>query len=61
MKAKKKPFWKDDGGQAMTEYAILAAVTVIFCAWLFYPQNGFYTAFRNTFDRTNLVLLLPGP
>ena len=45
----------------MTEYAILSAVLVVLCAWLYYPHNGMYKAFRHRFDLTTLILQLPGP
>ncbi|HBA83001.1 MAG TPA: hypothetical protein DCZ95_02800 [Verrucomicrobia bacterium] len=56
-----KAFIADERGQAMTEYVILSAIIVVFCAWLYYPHNGIYKNFRDRFDLTALVLQWPGP
>ena len=51
----------DCSGQAMTEYVILTAVTVVVAAYLYYPDNGIYRAFRLRYDRTVEVIANPGP
>jgi hypothetical protein len=50
---------RDDRAQALTEYAILMFVVSSLCFYLYYPHNGFYESKR--FDRTTLILMLPGP
>lgn len=52
---------RDDRAQALTEYAILMFVVSSLCFYLYYPHNGFYESMRKRFDRTTLILMLPGP
>ncbi len=54
-------FANDDRGQALTEYAISSACMVIISMYLIYPDNRFYSAFRDWYDWTTTVLMLPGP
>ena len=61
MKTRRANFINDDRGQAMTEYVMVTALMVALCAWLYYPDNGFYKTFRERYDLTTLVLQLPGP
>lgn len=58
---RRQKIWQDERGQAMTEYVIISAIVVVLCAWLYYPHNGIYKNIRDRFDRTSLVLQLPGP
>ena len=51
----------DSRGQALTEYAILAAIMVAISAWLYYPDNGIYQGIRLTYDKTTLIVGWPGP
>lgn len=51
----------DSRGQALTEYAILAAIMVAISAWLYYPDNGIYQGIRYIYDKTTLVVGWPGP
>lgn len=52
---------KDVRGQAMTEYVILTAVMVGLAAYLYNQNNGIFQAFRKTYDKTALIVRLPGP
>jgi hypothetical protein len=53
--------WRDETGQVLTEYVILFGMVSTLCFWLWYPHNGIYKALRDRYDRTTLVLMLPGP
>ena len=52
---------RDQRGQAMTEYVILTSVTVALAAYLYFPDNGIFQGFRNTFDKTRTIVAWPGP
>ena len=52
---------RDERGIAMTEYLIITGIMVPAIAYLFHPDNGFYSAARNQYDLTTLVLTFPGP
>ncbi len=54
-------FLKDCRGQAMTEYVVLAGVMVAVSAYLYYDQNEVFKGMRRTYDKTTLLLRLPGP
>lgn len=47
-------------GQALTEYALVAAALVAAC-WVAAGPLGFYQALRSSFDSTSFVLSLPFP
>jgi len=51
----------DDRGVAMTEYLIMAGITLPLVAYLFHPDNGIYQTARRQYDLTTLLLMLPGP
>lgn len=52
---------RDERGQAMTEYIILTSVTVALAAYLYHPDNGLFQGFRNTYDKTTVMVGWPGP
>ncbi len=45
----------------MTEYVVLAGVMVAVSAYLYYDQNEVFKGMRRTYDKTTLLLRLPGP
>jgi hypothetical protein len=51
----------DTNGQAMTEYVILSAVTVLVAAWVYHPDNTIFQGIRMVHDRTEMVIAKPGP
>lgn len=51
----------DDRAQAMTEYVLLMVFVSVWCFYLYDPHNGLYKAMRDTYDRTTLLLMFPGP
>ena len=52
---------RDQRGQAMTEYVILTSVTVALAAYLYFPDNGIFQGFRNTFNKTRTIVPWVGP
>lgn len=52
---------KDDSGQALTEYAIIMLIIASAAFYLYYPHNGLYKSMRDVYDKTILMLTLPGP
>jgi hypothetical protein len=61
LRAKFAECMRDERGIAMTEYLIITGIMVPAIAYLFHPDNGFYSAARNQYDLTTLVLTFPGP
>jgi hypothetical protein len=53
--------WADQQGQAMTEYVIVTAMMVAAAAYLYHPDNLVFNGIRDLFDRTALLMKLPGP
>ena len=51
----------DERGQAMTEYVIVTAMMVAAAAYLYHPDNLIFNGIRGLFDRTALLMKLPGP
>ena len=45
----------------MTEYVILAGVMVAVAAYLYYQDNGIFQGIRRTYDKTSIIMRLPGP
>jgi hypothetical protein len=45
----------------MTEYVILAAVMVAAAAYLYYHNNEIFQGIRRTYDKTSIIMRLPGP
>ena len=54
-------FCRDESGQAMTEYVVLMLVVCTIAFWLYHPDNGFYMQFRDRYELTTMMLMLPGP
>lgn len=54
-------FFEDCRGQALTEFVIVTAVMVAVAAWLYNNNNGMYEGIRRTYDKTSIILRLPGP
>lgn len=52
---------RDERGAAMTEYLLIAAITVPLAIYLFHPDNGFYQSVRDQYNLTSLLLMYPGP
>lgn len=52
---------RDERGIAMTEYLLITGIMVPACAYLFHPDNGFYSAQRFQYNLTTLMLVFPGP
>ena len=61
LRAKFAECMRDERGIAMTEYLIITGIMVPAIFYLFHPDNGFYSAARNQYDLTTLVLSFPGP
>lgn len=53
--------WRDERAQAMTEYVVLMLVVCTLAFWLYHPENGFPKAFRDRYDLTMTLLMMPGP
>ncbi len=53
--------WRDERGQAMTEYVILMLMVSTLAFWLFHPENGFPKALRDRYELTTTLLMMPGP
>jgi hypothetical protein len=53
---------RDERGAAMTEYLIVTVIIMLPAAlYLFHPDNGLYKDFRDQYNLTTLLLMLPGP
>jgi hypothetical protein len=52
---------RDERGIAMTEYLLITGIMVPAIYYLYYPDNGFYSAARSQYETTTLLLLFPGP
>ena len=61
LRAKFVECMRDDRGIAMTEYLLITGIMVPAIYYLFYPDNGFYSAARLQYDTTYMLLLFPGP
>jgi len=53
--------FRDESGQALTEYVVLMLVVCTAAFWLYHPDNGFYMRFRDRYELTTTMLMLPGP
>lgn len=58
---RRRSLWRDDSGQALTEYVLLAGFIVVLCIFLMDPDNGLYEGMRIVYDRISFLTLLPGP
>ena len=45
----------------MTEYVLLTSVAVSLAAYLYFPDNFIFKGFRNTYDKTTLIVHWHGP
>lgn len=45
----------------MTEYAILASITVALGIYLYFPDNPIFQGIRHIFNKTSLIVGWPGP
>jgi hypothetical protein len=61
LRAKFVECMRDERGVAMTEYLLITGIMVPAIYYLFYPDNGFYSAERSQYNTTTLLLLFPGP
>jgi hypothetical protein len=61
LRAKFVECMRDERGIAMTEYLLITGIMVPAAYYLFYPDNGFYSAARFQYNLTTLVLTFPGP
>jgi hypothetical protein len=61
LRAKFVECMRDERGIAMTEYLIITGIMVPAAYYLFYPDNGFYSAARSQYNTTTLLLMFPGP
>jgi hypothetical protein len=53
--------WRDERGQAMTEYVVLMLMVSTLAFWLYHPDNGFPKRFRDRYELTTTLLMMPGP
>jgi hypothetical protein len=61
LRAKLAECFRDERGIAMTEYLIITGIMVPAIFYLIHPDNGFYSAARDQFNLTTLILTFPGP
>jgi hypothetical protein len=61
LRAKFVECMRDERGIAMTEYLLITGIMVPAIYYLYYPDNGFYSAARSQYETTKLLLLFPGP